>query len=129
MHIYAVITFIWSGSEKPLSASALLLSHHVIHKSGLQNINSISGKARNTPQKKGKEGREEREILNQSNESKGTHALSLINTQQAEGPLVALPDFQSELIKSRADHANLSNFILKAPTPPIVNKHTNTHER
>lgn len=31
---------------------------------------------------------------------------------QAEGPLVVRPDFQSELIKSRADHANLFNFIL-----------------
>ena len=32
--------------------------------------------------------------------------------QAAEGPLVARADFQSELIKSRADHANLFNFIL-----------------
>ena len=32
--------------------------------------------------------------------------------QVAEGPLVARADFQSELIKSRADHANLFNFIL-----------------
>lgn len=30
----------------------------------------------------------------------------------AEGPLVVWADFQSELIKSRADHANLLNFIL-----------------
>jgi hypothetical protein len=100
------------------------LSTNQVYKISIQFL----AKREKPSQKKGKVGREEREILNQSKESKGTHALSLINTQQAEGPLVALPDFQSELIKSRADHANLSNFILKAPTP-IVNKHTNPHTK
>ena len=57
MHIYAVITFIWSGFENRSRPQRLLLSHHVIHKSGLQNINSISGKARKTLPEKGKSGK------------------------------------------------------------------------